>query len=332
MLHSLKSYRLFLLGLLALPLNSFAIPLNPTNTAIAATVNGVNISVGELDQLILSDPGLSQVVDANQDESAINSLRKKILKSFIDRLLILQAAKKSDLVKKNGSSELYQQLVQRSGGEDNLKSMLKTRKIDLEAFKKNLEDDYLISEYINKDLAKDIKVSEKELKAVFDTSPEKFATPEQVHARHILLTLPKDADAEKEKSVKKEIEAIYEQVNKDPDSFAEVAKEKSQCPSAPKGGDLGYFTAKQMVPQFSEAAFKTKVGSISKPVRTQFGYHIIKIEDHKQSLKPEFDSAKPKIEAELLARKKAQAAQTVVEKLRGQAQIAVLIDEIEKKK
>ena len=85
--------------------------------------------------------------------------------------------------------------------------------------------------------------------------------------------------------------------------FAELAKKHSTGPSGPQGGDLGYFGQGQMVPEFSKAAFALKVGEVSQPVKTQFGWHIIKVEDRRDSSLPPFEQLKPRI-VEHLARLK----------------------------
>ena len=87
------------------------------------------------------------------------------------------------------------------------------------------------------------------------------------------------------------------------EDFAELAKKHSTGPSGPQGGDLGYFGQGQMVPEFSKAAFALKVGEVSQPVKTQFGWHIIKVEDRRDSSLPPFEELKPRI-VEHLARLK----------------------------
>src|SRR4029077_6385477 len=124
---------------------------------------------------------------------------------------------------------------------------------------------------------------------VYDEAIKQTPNEEEVHARHILVATEGEA---------KDIEA---QLKKGAD-FATLAKEKSKDPGASEGGDLGYFTKEQMVPQFSEVAFKMYPGQLSNPVKTQFGWHIIKVEDKRTKQPPEFDKVKDQIET-FLARK-----------------------------
>ncbi len=109
---------------------------------------------------------------------------------------------------------------------------------------------------------------------------------EEVHARHILLASEDDA-----KAVISDLEGGAD--------FAELAKEKSTGPSGPQGGDLGYFKMGQMVPEFGDAAFAMEIGSTSaEPVKTQFGFHVIKVED-KRKVEPSFEETEPQIRQEL---------------------------------
>jgi peptidyl-prolyl cis-trans isomerase C len=122
---------------------------------------------------------------------------------------------------------------------------------------------------------------------LYDNAVKPMGAEEEVHARHILVETEDEAKA-----------ALQE--IKDGRDFAEVAKEKSKDPGASDGGDLGYFTKEQMVPEFAEVAFKMYPGQLSNPVKTQFGWHIIKVEDRRQRPVPEFDKIKEQIDAYLI--------------------------------
>jgi peptidyl-prolyl cis-trans isomerase C len=128
-----------------------------------------------------------------------------------------------------------------------------------------------------------------EMHKVYDDAVKSMSAEEEVHARHILVETEDEA------------KAIAEQLKGGAD-FAELAKEKSKDPGAADGGDLGYFVKGQMVPEFSEVAFKMYPGQVSNPVKTQFGWHIIKVEDKRTRAMPEFDKVKDQI-ATYVARK-----------------------------
>ncbi len=148
-------------------------------------------------------------------------------------------------------------------------------------------------------------VNDKEMRKLYDESVKKAGGEQEVRARHILVD---NEDKAKE---------IIAQLKGGAD-FAKLAKENSKDPGASDGGDLGYFTKDQMVPDFAEAAFKIDKGKISEtPVKTQFGFHVIKIEDKREKKPPSYEEVKDQIQSFVI--RKAQAE--LVMKLREGAKI-----------
>lgn len=147
-------------------------------------------------------------------------------------------------------------------------------------------------------------MSDEELHKVYDEAVRQMPKEEEVCARHILVPTEDEA------------KAIVDELKKGAD-FAALAKEKSKDPGAAEGGNLGCFTKDQMVPEFAEVAFKLDKGQISGPVKTEFGWHIIKVEDKRVKPTPTFEEVKNQLENYVAHR--AQAA--LVEKLRSAANI-----------
>jgi peptidyl-prolyl cis-trans isomerase C len=135
--------------------------------------------------------------------------------------------------------------------------------------------------------------TEPEMHKVYDEAVKEMGTEQEVHARHILVETEEEA-----KAIETEL--------KDGADFAEEAKKKSKDPGAANGGDLGWFTKDQMVPEFSEAAFKLDKGQISDPIHTQFGWHIIKVEDKRVKPTPSFEEVKSQVENYISRRAQAQ--------------------------
>ena len=141
-------------------------------------------------------------------------------------------------------------------------------------------------------------VTDDQVKAFYEQNTARFSTPEKVEASHILIKVAEDADEAAVDAAKKEAKAVYEKAAKG-ENFADLAKEFSQGPSAPTGGYLGAFERNAMVKPFGDAAFAMKSGDISKPVKTQFGWHIIKVSaKHAASVTP-FEIAAADIRKEL---------------------------------
>jgi peptidyl-prolyl cis-trans isomerase C len=147
-------------------------------------------------------------------------------------------------------------------------------------------------------------LTDEALKQTYDEAVKSMSGQEEVRARHILVEGEDEA------------KAIIEQLKGGAD-FATLAKEKSKDPGAAEGGDLGYFTKDQMVPEFADVAFKMYPGQLSNPVKTQFGWHVIKVEDKRIKQPPEFEKVKDQIEA-YLARK---AQSDFIAKLRQSAKV-----------
>jgi peptidyl-prolyl cis-trans isomerase C len=151
---------------------------------------------------------------------------------------------------------------------------------------------------------------------VYDEAVKQMGEQQEVHARHILIRAAA-GDEKASAAAKAKIEAIIARLKKGED-FEKVAKEVTEDPSGKaNGGDLGYFTKDQMVPEFSDVAFKLEKGQISEPVKTQFGWHVIKVEDKRVKPSPTFDQVKPQIEQYVT--RKAQAE--LVQSLRASAKI-----------
>ena len=142
------------------------------------------------------------------------------------------------------------------------------------------------------------------MKKVYDEAAKQIEGEQEVHARHILVETEDEA-----KTIKAEL-------TKGAD-FAELAKKKSKDPGAADGGDLGFFTKEQMVPEFSTVALSLEPGKISDPVKSQFGWHIIKVEEKRNRKAPDFEQVKSQIETYVI--RKAQAE--YVAKLRESAKV-----------
>jgi peptidyl-prolyl cis-trans isomerase C len=149
------------------------------------------------------------------------------------------------------------------------------------------------------------KVTEKEIRDFYKQNQKSFIN-EKISARHILL------------KSKKEAEAVLKEINAGGD-FAKLAASKSIGPSGPKGGDLGSFGRGQMVPEFEKTAFALKKGEVGGPVRTQFGYHIIKVTERKGKEPVPIEKVMPQIRESLIGQK----LEAYIKNLRGAAKVVI---------
>lgn len=185
---------------------------------------------------------------------------------------------------------------------ENFKKSIKLDETSLEKyFDKHIEE-YRIPEKIKiayiiiepGTFKSEIAVTDREINEYYEDNIENYREKKQVKARHILFKLDENASGEDEKKVREKATSVLKKARKGED-FKELAKKHSEGPSKDKGGDLGYFSRGQMVKQFEDAVFKMKKGEIGEPVRTPFGYHIIKLEDVKEARTKPFEEVREQI-------------------------------------
>lgn len=208
-----------------------------------ATVNGNKITSTEVNQLLMegTQGRFNQLPQDKQQE-----LTKRIVDGLIAQELVYEDAKKSGVLKS------------------------KDFKTDLAEVMKRVKKQLAAKLWEKKQFDK-IKVSKKDVSKYYKENKSEFVEKERVHARHILVKT--DVEARELVGELKPLKGTALE-----SKFIQLAKDNSTGPSAPKGGDLGWFPKGQMVPEFNDAVFKMKVGTISAPIKTQFGYHIIYLE------------------------------------------------------
>ncbi|MCX7709683.1 MAG: peptidylprolyl isomerase [Clostridia bacterium] len=162
----------------------------------------------------------------------------------------------------------------------------------------------ILKQYAIGKLMKNIAVSENDIAEYYEAYKSDFITAPSVKASHILVDTLEQAE-----DISSKISGGL--------TFEEAAKEFSKCPSNARGGDLGYFTSGQMVPEFEQAAFETEKGQMSAPVKTQFGYHLIKVYDKKDTSSKSIDEVRGQITEQLVAQKQQQVYQSKVDELKG---------------
>ena len=316
---------LIVLGGLALAADKKAQAAKETKTAdIAATVNGVAIPEKDVDRII-KDMAAQYKAKTNNPitDDMMKNAKTAILNKLIDAELLYQAGLKlgvADLDKKvdDQFNQKKKQFATPAAYEKALKETNLTEK-DLKLL---VRKDIVINNLLGKEIADKVTVSEDEQKKFYDENKDKFKTEESVRASHILIGVSDKATAEDKKKAREKAEAIRKRLLAGED-FAAVAKKESTCPSAPQGGDLGFFSKGQMVPEFEKAAFALKPGDISDVVETKFGYHIIKVAEKKPAGTVSYDEAKKNIEQYLKGQKVQQGVNDYLAKLHKEAKIEI---------
>jgi len=172
------------------------------------------------------------------------------------------------------------------------------------------------------DIANQTELTDEELEKYYEANKDMFQDQEQVEASHILIKVNNPKDEEESKAAHDKVVEIAEKV-KNGEDFSELAKQHSQCPSSAKGGNLGLFPRGTMVPEFENAAFDLRVGEVSEPVKTDFGYHIIKVNAKQAARKKPYEEVKDEVNKRLLQEKRKQAINQYTETLKENAKITV---------
>ncbi len=263
----------------------FATTLISAQTLV--TVNGSAITQEDVDSALMNatQGRFNQVPAEKQAE-----FRQQVLQQLIGTELVYGDAKKTGVLKSKEFKDEYSKVQAR--------------------VKKQLAVQIWQKQQLDK-----VKVSDKELKSYYNKNKDEFNEKESVHARHILVKNEDEA-----KKIILELKPLSGNTLKD--KFVVLAKSKSTGPSGPKGGDLGYFAQGQMVPAFNDTVFKMKVGTVTKtPVKTQFGFHVIYLEDKKTSTVKKFDEVKTVIDQRMKMEKFKSVMKVKMDELQKQATI-----------
>ncbi|MBI3326969.1 MAG: peptidylprolyl isomerase [Nitrospinae bacterium] len=289
----------------------------------AALVNGTTISTLELDHLFLAR--VQVPYPSVQTDQRAQEIRRQLLDTLIDRELLLQESKAQKMiVPPQKVDEELQELIQRFPSKEVFGEALKSQNVSLDTVKKDLEGQILRQQLVKKEILEKISVNSNEYQDFYERNKSKYVEEEQVRARHILIKVAPDASAVDDSKLKDKAKKALQRVKKGED-FGGLAKELSEDGSSTKGGDLGFFGRGRMVPSFEEAAFTLKPGQVSDLVRTQFGYHIIKVEEHKAAKPLSYDEVKERVTEDLTRDRTLARYQEYIAQLRGRAKIEILL-------
>ncbi|NTX05359.1 peptidylprolyl isomerase [Myxococcus sp. CA051A] len=168
-----------------------------------------------------------------------------------------------------------------------------------------------------------VKVTEEDLKAAYNQYARAESEDMEVHARHILVAVDPKATEEQVAAARKKAEGIAQEARREGMDFSALARARSEGPSAADGGDLGWFKRGVMVQAFEKVAFNLKDGDVSEPVRTNFGWHILKVEERRSVAATTYEEMRPKLEGKLLQEKTDKFLDQYVTELKQKASIDV---------
>lgn len=228
---------------------------------------------------------------------------KAITEEDIQRALMNMGQRANQYNNPQGKKILLEQMINKElillDAKKNLMEHDAEFKVELEKLKNELLANFYVDKFLRQ-----VKVSDEEIKKYFDEHPEDFAGEETVSARHILVESEEKAND------------ILNRVQTGEMSFEDAAKAFSSCPSSAQGGDLGEFGRGQMVPEFDAACFEMAEGEVRGPVKTQFGFHLIKLEKKNPPRAITFEEAKGPLSQQLLGEAQQKSYQSKVNQLK----------------
>jgi parvulin-like peptidyl-prolyl isomerase len=284
------------------------------------TVNDSPVYASDV-SFVLSSLGIPQKAEQEGAERMVAAAMKRVIET---RLLAQEATRRGYKANQERVVQMLKKIEAGTGSREKLEANLKRAGTDYARLTSNIEELELMRELINRDIRPGIGASEQEIKEFYSSNPELFIDSDQVRARHILFVAPHDSDQLEFDEIRSNAEAARKRALAGED-FAELAIELSEGPSGPKGGDLGFFTADQMVDAFAQAAFALKPGEISEPVKTQYGFHIIKVEERRPGGdKQTLDQVRQHIELAILQHKTTEAIKALLNTLLSQAKLEPL--------
>lgn len=290
---------------------------------VVARVNGEAISKGDLEEAMTQlQARAGQPIPADQ--------RDKIVRGILDQLIAFRLLRQESASRKVAVPEAdlearITEIKSQFKSEEAFTQVLAEQKLTADGLRANLREGMQIDQMIDAEVNARAAVTPEQVEAFYTGNPGEFQRTERIHARHILIRVAPDADAAAKEQARTKIADLLTQARAGGD-FTALAKQHSEDPgSGPGGGDLGFFERGQMVGPFDEAAFALMPGQTSEIVETQFGFHIIRLEERQAAGAVPLSEVSPQIEQFLQGRNREEQAQAFIDALRAKGKIEILI-------
>jgi len=291
---------------------------------VVAVVNQEIITLSEVEKLIA--PLKQEIRAANplEKRERIQEVSRQALDRLIEERLIDQEAKRSGVkVTSKEVDEALEEVRKRNNAtQEELDRALAKEGVTIEAFKKQIEKNILRMKLINANVKPETKAGEKELRNFYQANIEQYQANFMYRPSHILFTVPKGATPEEVREIRKKCEQVLEKIKKGED-FGEMALLYSQDISSKDRGDLGYFKRGELLPSFEKEALRLQIGEVSRVVRTEFGFHLIKLLDRKGGEPRPFEEVRDKVQVDYSTMAVEKALKQYLSTLREKAVIEI---------
>jgi peptidyl-prolyl cis-trans isomerase SurA len=289
---------------------------------VAAVVNNDIITLSELQKR--AAPEITRVAQESSgtERSQKQSLvMKKALDAMIDEKLVDSELRELKVSINDKEVDAAVEEVKKSYNltDEQLTEAVAKEGLTLTEYREQMRKQIARYKLINEKVRKNIKVSDADVKSEYDRMMRSEGEDYEVHIRHILIAVSRSAPQPQVEEARRKATAIAAEARQPGVDFAELAKKRSEGSSSSDGGDLGFFKRGTMVPEFEKVAFSLKTGEVSDPVRTQFGWHVLKLEEiRKLGMKP-LAEVRPEIEERLRRQQAERLTTQYMETLRNAA-------------
>ena len=299
---------------------------------VAAMVDDSPILLSEVEQR--AEPEIQRLQAENPEPQELAHRREAMLRQalqvLIDEQLLQGQLKESNVeISDQQLDEAIADVKTRNGIPDDATFVkaLAHENLTMETYRRQLRRQLEKQKLLNTKVRGQVKVGDDDLKAEYERTYVQVTGEQEVHARHILLQLKRDASAAEDNALRQRAQEIAQRLRAGAD-FAKLARELSDGPSASQGGDLGYFRRGVMVAEFEKVAFSLPIGAVSDPVRTQFGWHLIQVIDRRRAPPPPFDTVKEELRQKLQRDQADRLTQDYLTSLRKDAAIEIKMDSL----
>lgn len=303
-------------------------PASPSGAVvdrIVAVVNQEIITFSEMEKWSRPLQAGIHTEDRLERRERLQEVFRKVLDRIIEEKLIDQEARKSGIKVTSKEIEAAVDEVKQKNriNQEGLEKALALEGLTLEAFKKDLERRILRAKFVHSAVKVEQKAGEKELIEFYQKNVDQYRVGESYRPAHILFLIPQESTPEQIRGIRNKSQKVLERINEGAD-FAKMAMEYSEDPLSGKaGGDLGYFRKGELLPALEKEAMRLQVGEVSGLIRTELGFHILKVLDRKRGGPPPFEEIKERVQADYYEKEMEKASQQFINKLKEKSVIEI---------